>query len=113
MCGIAGMFGIDIHEIICKNMLNSMTRRGPDAEGKAIVGECALLHSRLTIIDPVNGDQPMALDWREKTTLLFTMENYITQSKYASSCTVLDMIFEDILIQRWYYMLMQNGGIHA
>ena len=80
MCGIAGMFGIDIHEIICKNMLNSMTRRGPDAEGKAIVGECALLHSRLTIIDPVNGDQPMALDWKgENYTIVYNGELYNTE----------------------------------
>lgn len=80
MCGIAGMVGIHVNEIICENMLKSMMRRGPDAQGKYIVGECALLHSRLTIIDPVNGGQPMTVDWKgENYTIVYNGELYNTE----------------------------------
>ena len=80
MCGIAGIVGLDSNEIICEKMLKSMKRRGPDAQGERIVGDCALLHSRLTIIDPVYGGQPMTLDWKgESYTIVYNGELYNTE----------------------------------
>ena len=80
MCGIAGIVGLDNNEIICENMLKSMKRRGPDAQGKYIVGDCTLIHSRLTIIDPVYGVQPMAFDWKgENYTIVYNGELYNTE----------------------------------
>ncbi|MCM3339084.1 asparagine synthase (glutamine-hydrolyzing) [Paenibacillus sp. MER TA 81-3] len=63
MCGITGW--IDWHRDLtqCSGILEQMTEtlsaRGPDAKGTWISGPCALGHRRLSVIDPVNGAQPM------------------------------------------------------
>ena len=44
-------------------MLATMLRRGPDGNGAYTSDNCALLHTRLAIIDPENGAQPMKLCW--------------------------------------------------
>jgi len=61
MCAIAGVIGIPFNEDIWDKMLSTMKRRGPDGRGVYHHGCCALLHSRLAIIDPDGGAQPMQL----------------------------------------------------
>lgn len=61
MCGIGGLVGLYSNDIICDAMLRTMHRRGPDGRGVYADGPCTLLHSRLAIIDPEGGKQPMVL----------------------------------------------------
>jgi len=61
MCGISGMIGLAYDQELTKRMLESMRRRGPDQNGIFHDKECCLLHSRLTVIDPDGGKQPMTL----------------------------------------------------
>ncbi|MBO5954122.1 MAG: asparagine synthase (glutamine-hydrolyzing) [Oscillospiraceae bacterium] len=67
MCAIAGMIGLEYNEDIFKKMLQTMRRRGPDGSGTYVNSMCALLHTRLAIIDPEGGRQPMELDWAGET----------------------------------------------
>lgn len=60
MCGITGSLGrADNGEI--RRMMALMTHRGPDADGVFISegGRCGLGHTRLSIMDPKGGDQPI------------------------------------------------------
>ena len=61
MCGISGMIGLDHDDEIVKNMLTTMRRRGPDSSGVYRSVGTVLLHSRLAVIDPMGGRQPMVL----------------------------------------------------
>ena len=79
MCAIAGILGLPYTESIIHAMLASMARRGPDGNGAAMWQECCLLHTRLAIIDPEGGQQPMKLQWRGKQyTLVYNGELYNT-----------------------------------
>ena len=54
-----------------------MQRRGPDGRGRYAQPGCTLLHSRLAIIDPAGGSQPMTLDWgQEAYVLVYNGELY-------------------------------------
>ena len=78
MCGIAGTVGLPIPDT--DRMLKTMARRGPDGQGCFTDGPCCLLHSRLAIIDPTGGAQPMTLHLGEKCyTLVYNGELYNTQ----------------------------------
>ena len=80
MCGIAGMIGLSYNENLIDNMMNTMRHRGPDACGKFNTNECCLLHSRLAIIDPDRGSQPMRLNWANETyTIVYNGELYNTR----------------------------------
>ena len=59
MCGIAGMIGLTAGPDIQKKIFATMARRGPDGNGVFQDKNCTLLHSRLAIIDPTGGAQPM------------------------------------------------------
>ena len=63
MCGIAGWVDFDADPGTGRDVLRSMTDtlscRGPDAEGQWLDGTGALGHRRLSVIDPVGGTQPM------------------------------------------------------
>ena len=61
MCGIGGFVGLKADDQVCDKMLHTMKRRGPDGNGVYRNGSCCLLHSRLAIIDPEGGKQPMEL----------------------------------------------------
>lgn len=61
MCAIAGVISLQSDESAHARMLRTMTRRGPDESGVWQQGDTALLHSRLVIIDPEGGKQPMEL----------------------------------------------------
>ena len=80
MCGIAGMVGLVCNDKVSGEILNTMKPRGPDGNGRFSVGDCTLLHSRLAIIDPENGAQPMqAAVGRETYTIVYNGELYNTQ----------------------------------
>ena len=79
MCGIAGMIGLSAEDHIIESMLNTMLHRGPDGNGVYKESGCVLLHSRLAIIDPVGGKQPMELEWGgERFVLVYNGELYNT-----------------------------------
>jgi asparagine synthase (glutamine-hydrolysing) len=63
MCGITGLYnnrGLerDAGNSV-KRMINSLSHRGPDETGMYIDDNIALGHSRLSIIDPKGGSQPL------------------------------------------------------
>ncbi len=68
MCGIAGMVGLP--NIAQEKMLLTMKRRGPDGDGVYSEPNVTFLHSRLAIIDPENGQQPMTLSWDGETYII-------------------------------------------
>lgn len=70
MCAIAGILGLPVAADVLDKMLLTMARRGPDGNGTYIGNGCALLHSRLAIIDPAGGVQPMSLSWAGETYIL-------------------------------------------
>jgi len=59
MCGIAGFVGMDDDHLL-RQMGNSLAHRGPDAEGFFRAPCVGLAHRRLSIIDLLNGRQPMS-----------------------------------------------------
>ena len=79
MCGIAGMLKMRFDEGIISDLLSTMRRRGPDAIDYYASGNCCLMHSRLAIIDPDGGGQPMHLVWAGETyTIVYNGELYNT-----------------------------------
>ncbi len=63
MCGITGWMDwnreVTQYSFVIENMTHTLAKRGPDAYGTWITAHCALGHRRLSVIDPVNGAQPM------------------------------------------------------
>ena len=79
MCAIAGCIHLTASQHTLRKMLNTMERRGPDGQGIYQAGDCILLHSRLAIIDPQGGRQPMTLEYgQEEYTLVYNGELYNT-----------------------------------
>ena len=83
MCGIAGWLDeavrIDEKEEELQRMSQSLRRRGPDEHGAYIRRHAALLHRRLSVIDPDNGQQPMSTLYEgEKYTIVYNGELYNT-----------------------------------
>ena len=79
MCAIAGILKLAYDESTVQNMLRTMRRRGPDGNGAAMTADSCLLHSRLAIIDPEGGQQPMRLRWEGRGyTLIYNGELYNT-----------------------------------
>lgn len=79
MCAIAGILGLPYNESTIQKMLHTMRRRGPDGNGVAMSAGSCLLHSRLSIIDPAGGQQPMKLRWQGRGyTLIYNGELYNT-----------------------------------
>ena len=80
MCAIAGLLDVRRESAVLQNMLQTMKRRGPDGNGIYQAEECTLLHSRLAVIDPQGGQQPMMLDWAgERYVLVYNGELYNTE----------------------------------
>lgn len=80
MCAIAGIIGLKTDTATINAMLETMRRRGPDAYGAYLHEDTALLHTRLAIIDPEGGQQPMELDWAgEHLVLVYNGELYNTE----------------------------------
>ncbi|MDE9493470.1 asparagine synthase (glutamine-hydrolyzing) [Xenorhabdus bovienii] len=68
MCGITGWLSynqhMEGHRNIIQKMTDTMSNRGPDAQGIWIDGPIALGHRRLSIIDLEGGRQPMAAKYK-------------------------------------------------
>lgn len=84
MCGIAGMiaFREDLHdrERICRRMQEAIVRRGPDQRGMLLTEHAALIHTRLAVIDPEHGRQPMHRAYRDEVySIVYNGELYNTE----------------------------------
>ena len=80
MCAIAGILGLPFDSQVLDTMLRTMLHRGPDGTGSYMERECCLLHSRLAIVDPIGGAQPMHLCWSgEEYVITYNGELYNTQ----------------------------------
>ena len=79
MCAIAGILDLPSTPAVIEKMLSTMKRRGPDENAVFREKTCKLLHSRLCVIDPDNGKQPMSLIWgQEIYTIVYNGELYNT-----------------------------------
>ena len=63
MCGIAGLMRragseVDIDRV-APAMMAALTHRGPDGNGVRLLDGIALIHTRLAIVDPAGGRQPL------------------------------------------------------
>ena len=80
MCAIAGICKLNCTDTVCKKLLSTMEKRGPDGSGIYTDKECTLLHARLAIIDLAGGKQPMCAQWQGETyTITYNGELYNTQ----------------------------------
>ena len=80
MCAIAGILGLTFDAEVLDKFLSTMHHRGPDGTGSYMQRECCLLHSRLAIIDPEGGAQPMCIQWAgEEYVITYNGELYNTQ----------------------------------
>ncbi|MBP0972479.1 MAG: asparagine synthase (glutamine-hydrolyzing) [Oscillospiraceae bacterium] len=83
MCGIAGViaFGENLHdqERIFARMQDAIVRRGPDQRGMLVTAHAALIHTRLAVIDPEHGRQPMHRSYRDEVySIVYNGELYNT-----------------------------------
>ena len=80
MCAIAGIIGLPWDPRIIESLLATMHRRGPDAADFYETETAALLHSRLSVVDPEGGSQPMKLTYQGETyTIVYNGELYNTE----------------------------------
>ena len=80
MCAIAGVIGLVCDDNTVLNMMKTMVRRGPDGNGCYSDSHCTLLHTRLAVIDPEGGRQPMELQWAgEQYVISYNGELYNTE----------------------------------
>lgn len=83
MCAIAGIVGAGPQAAeqapVLASMEGTMVRRGPDQRGIYSDGGAVLLHTRLCVIDPETGRQPMSLrQGAEEYVLVYNGELYNT-----------------------------------
>ncbi len=83
MCGITGV--ISFREAlfsggpVFRGMQDTIGRRGPDQKGLLITEHAALIHTRLSVMDPEKGMQPMQYsDGQETYTIIYNGELYNT-----------------------------------
>lgn len=80
MCGIAGWAdarnSLENQEEIIRKMQQAITHRGPDAAEISFEPHCRLAHTRLAVIDPENGSQPMRFG---QFTIVYNGELYNTE----------------------------------
>ena len=80
LCAISGIIGLHCGNSLAKKLLDTMAHRGPDEEGIYQKEDCTLLHTRLTVIDPEGGKQPMVLQTEAETyVLIYNGELYNTK----------------------------------
>ncbi len=84
MCGIAGVIAyrdaLYAQNRIFEQMQSAIGRRGPDQKGMLITAHAALIHTRLSVIDPASGKQPMQFsDGTETYTIIYNGELYNTE----------------------------------
>ncbi len=61
MCGIGGIvqIGASVERARLVRMRNSLRHRGPDGDGIVELPSVGLVHTRLALVDPANGAQPL------------------------------------------------------
>ncbi len=80
MCGISGMISLEANDAAVQKMLATMSRRGPDSSGIYRKKPALLLHTRLSVIDPQGGRQPMELSHAgEHYAIVYNGEVYNTE----------------------------------
>ena len=80
MCAISGIIELKRNPDVLEKMILTMLRRGPDDAGIYECGPCCLLHTRLAVIDPEGGHQPMLLEWEgERYSIVYNGELYNTR----------------------------------
>lgn len=77
MCGIAGIVSGRVSALSenLERMKDSIAHRGPDGEGILVKEGCALVHTRLSIVDLAGGSQPMS-SHNGRYTITFNGEIY-------------------------------------
>ena len=83
MCGIAGVISfaeeIRTQQPIFEKMQETLVRRGPDQKGMLLLEHTVLIHTRLAVIDPEGGRQPMTVGYRgERYSIVYNGELYNT-----------------------------------
>ncbi len=76
MCGITGIInktGREVDYVLLKKMADTIHHRGPDEDGVLVDGPIGFFHKRLSIIDILSGQQPMAF---ENNIIVFNGEIY-------------------------------------
>ena len=80
MCAIAGLVNLKLPEGATGKILKTMLRRGPDDTGIYQDENCTLIHTRLAVIDPAGGHQPMSyLQNGEEYQIVYNGELYNTE----------------------------------
>ena len=80
MCAISGIIGLEAGEEGIQRMLATMARRGPDGSGIYRGNGAVLLHTRLAVIDPAGGSQPMLFTQNGETyAIVYNGELYNTE----------------------------------
>ena len=106
MCGLAGVVDfarpVEAWSEHLAAMQSLLRHRGPDGEGAWQQGHCGLVHTRLAIVDPAGGHQPMA-SWDARFHLVFNGE--ITN--YGELAERLDYPFRtrsdtEVLLAAWH-----------
>ena len=79
MCAIGGTVDLAYDQQVLDAMQETMKHRGPDGQGRIFGEGFALLHTRLAIVDPEGGAQPMELcRGEERYSIVYNGELYNT-----------------------------------
>lgn len=79
MCAIGGTVDLAYDQQVLDAMQETMKHRGPDGQGRIFGEGFALLHTRLAIVDPEGGAQPMELCCgEERYSIVYNGELYNT-----------------------------------
>ena len=113
MCAIAGYLGLDAENTVCTDMLETMARRGPDEQGIYRSPGCTLLHTRLSIIDPDGGKQPMCLTQNGETFVLIYNGELYNTDEIRAKLLHLGHVLRGIPIRRSSCMRMPSGEAAA
>ncbi|MGG1684957.1 asparagine synthase (glutamine-hydrolyzing) [Pseudalkalibacillus sp. NRS-1564] len=84
MCGITGWVdwkqNLTGEENVLRRMANTLSRRGPDASNSWVSAHCGFGHTRLIVVDPAGGSQPMTRTHSDKKyTICYNGELYNTE----------------------------------
>lgn len=94
MCAIAGIIGLHSDAATNQKILQTMLHRGPDGKGVYLGSGCTLLHSRLAIIDPLGGTQPMRYKWNHKDYVIVYNGELYNTAEVKDSLLKLGHVFE-------------------
>ncbi|MGV2621945.1 asparagine synthase (glutamine-hydrolyzing) [Halobacillus sp. ACCC02827] len=119
MCGITGWVSwtrlLENQEKTLKEMTESITHRGPDADGFWLDGQAAFGHRRLIVVDPEGGLQPMIYEADgNKVALSYNGEIYNFQ-ELREELTVLGHTFQsssDTEVLLHSYLEWEENCVH-